>query len=1108
MTLINLHRHSRWSLLDGSGSGDVYAKRAVELGQPALALTDHGTLAGALEHLAACLAAGIWPIMGCEVYMRENRLVRELVPGIDKNGKAIKKLPKRFHLTLLAMNFRGWLNLQRLTSEAYATGLIDGRDKPCVDWDVLARYNEGIYCLGGCFAGILGQAIITHEDSALVDSYVQRFRSIFGDRLSLEIMPHDFDDQRILNVNTINVANQHGIPIVATGDTHYPFIEWASTQEVILKLNTGQTNLKQQKKRESGEEVYSMHQENPTLYLMGEQDMLREFMTHHPQIPFDITESAIQQTSDIISGFTPFLLDRDIKMPKFTREILAKIDPLTAFEATDDPDEIVKLTLRRWAREGLEELKQLYPASHWEKFPVARYEEQIEHELATFDKVGNHCWRYMLMVAGEIRYARSEGIIVGPGRGSAAGSTVAYLIGITDIDPISYDLMFERFTNENRKGMPDIDIDFMPGARGRDKVQAHTASVYDEPGSKNVINIAAYGTYGPKAALRAVCRVFDDVIDYQTADQFVKVLDALKPTDKIDLEECADRFEQITEFKKRFPMLWEQAVRIEGDPYTQSVHASGVLVKPTGVEVPTAMKFDSDDKTFNLVTAWPDTRELLANYGFLKIDYLVIDGLVRQFDIMNALAEREGTIIDLRKLPVRWDPYAVEPEVMDIFQKGMTLGIWQFEGRGTIPVLKSVKPDNMHDIAAINALIRPGPRGAGMTEEFAKRKNGIVPITYWHDSVEPVLRKTYGLMIYQEQMMEIAVQLGDFTRTEADDLRKAMGKKYREGKQAVIKFLDELGYGIKFKHNAAQKIGEQMAVIVWEDKCLSFGEYAFNASHAYAYGLISYHDAKLKLAGPADFYAGYLSNAKSKDIPMKLAGSMREGARFGTKIRPPDINNSGANFTVLDKSTILYGLDAVKEVGPTAVTAIFDGRPYRSYQEFEERCAKKGETKVNKKARKSLAGAGAFDAFGMRSMMSEPERAVNEEAYIGVKLSGKSELETYAELIENTIHTEDEFDEADHGEHLCVGGEVIGVKPTRTKAKGEPMGFVTLAYGIDSYRITCFPPVWSLFSQLFVNGKVLFFEGHKEISDQYGPGFIGEECIDLATLVVMKAGES
>lgn len=1105
MSFVNLHRHSQWSLLDGTGSGKQYAERAKELGQGALALTDHGTLAGALDHLSSCKDAGIMPVMGCEVYYRDNRLDHTQITVTDLLGKEKRRPPRFFHLTLLAMNYQGWLSLQRLTSEAYQSGYYY---KPTVDGALLARHSDGIYCLGGCIGGRLAD-LIKVGYSPDITNYINMMRSIYADRFSLEVMPHDFDDQRQHNINTLSVANDFAIPLAATGDAHAPYLEWTDTRDVVFRIgmkipNKKMAELLAKKKAFDeegvGEDIKIYTQPGvKTLHLMSEQEMLVNFAQYHPLLPGDVVDSAMAHTGEIISKFTPFLPDRDIKMPKFTTEVLEKIDPLSKFLGGTDPDHTVKLMLRAWATQGLNALKELYPASHWEKFPVARYEAQVEHELATFDKIGDHVWRYLVMAGGEIRWAKKEGIVVGPGRGSAAGCLVAYLIGITDIDPIPYDLMFERFINENRKGMPDIDIDFMPGARGRDRVKEHTGWVYNEHGATNVIDIAAYGTYGPKAALRSVCRIFDDQIDFIAADTCVKTLDALKATDRLDLEECADRFDEIRAFKKQHPVLWTHATRIEGAPYTTSTHASGVLVKPSGIEVPTAAK-RGDDGELHQMTAWPDTRELLANYGFLKLDYLVIDGLVRQYEVMHALREREGVDIKLQNLPVRWDPYAVDEDVMDIFRKGMTLGVWQFEGRGTIPVLKAVRPDNMHDIAAINALIRPGSRDAGDTEMYAKIKHGIEPLTYWHDAVEPVLKKTYGLMVYQEQAMEVAVQLGGFTRTEADDLRKAMGKKYREGMPAVIKFLDQLGFGPKFIDNASKMIGEESAMMVWE-KMLAKGGYSFNASHAYAYGLISYHDAMLKIAGPADFYAGYLSTAKSKDLPMKLAGSMREGTKFGVKIKPPDINLSGAEFTVTDKTTILYGLEAVKGVGPVGIKEIIEKRPFRTYEEFDNAIAGRA---VNKNGRKALIGAGAFDFLRMRDLMTEFEKSSNEEAYIGVKISGKSEMEKYNELIEETVHTEDEFDAASHGDSLCLGGEIISIKETFTKSRGDQMGFVTIAYGTDTFRVTLFPKVWGRYSSVLIEGKVVFFEGRKDVSDQYGAGFVAQECVELASLVAMK----
>lgn len=1075
-----------WSLLDGAGSGSQYAARAVELGQPALALTDHGVLSGMLEHMMACSKAGIMPICGVEAYFRENRLIHQK-----------ENLP-RWHITLLAMNYTGWLNLMRMTSESHATGFYNN---PCIDWDLMQRYNEGIYCLLGCI-GSRFSSLVSAGWSTEVHNYLVRMRSIWGDRLSFELQPHDFDNMRQLNTDTINTAYQYGIPLAATGDTHYPWKNWAETQELMLMIRTRQSNLKRAKKIEvgEGEDIYTMRQDNPTLYLMSEVEMMHAFATWHPHIPSDIIDTSIAHTGEIVSRFEPFLLDRDIKMPRLTHELIGKITEQPADE-TQDPDEIVFQRLRQWAYEGLEKLKALYPAAHWLKYPVAQYEHQIEYELGVFRSIGVHVTRYMLMVAGEVRWARRENVVVGPGRGSAAGSLVAYCIEITDIDPISYNLMFERFINLNRKGMPDIDIDFMPGVKGRDKVKVHTASIY---GADNVIDISTFNKYGPKAAIRAVCRVFDDKIDYQTADRYAKVLDRVKVTDNWDLQECRENFPEIEDFAKKYPMLWEQALRIEDHPFTMSEHASGVIVKPPHVDMPVSLRIDRDTRERSLVTAWSDSHEQLANYGFLKIDYLVINGLVRQFEIMEALREREGTPIDLRTLPVRWDPEACDPGVMENFARARVLGVWQMTGKGTIPVLKGIKPTNMHDLAAINALIRPAARGAGMTDEYARRKNGQSPITYWHDAVEEPLRRTLGLMIYQEQMMEIAVQLGDFTRTEADDLRKAMGKKYRDGKAAVVKFLNELGYGEKFIHNASFKVGEQMAREIWENKCIEFGGYSFNASHAYAYSLISYHDMLLKTLAPADFYAWLLTFTKTKELPSELSAVMREGSRFDIRIAPPDINKSEGGFTVTDLQTILFGLLAVTGVGPAGYDAIIKNRPFRNLDDFRERVPKR---LVNKNGLKALAGSGAMDSFGMRSMMTDIEKQAHEEATMGFKISGKSQSDIYGDLIEATIHTEDEFDAASDGEQLCVGGEITGVKPTVTKKRGDPMGFVNIVYGPDSYRVTLFPPTWALFNSLLVTGNIVFFEGRKDISEQYGEGFIAEQAMTLDELVAVRARE-
>jgi DNA-directed DNA polymerase III PolC len=1379
VAFVHLHRHSRWSLLDGTGDGDSYAQLAAEKGFSAIGLTDHGTLAGVLEHIAGCSKAGIMPIIGCELYMRPNRL--DHTPRVIEDAKGKKKsiAPQRWHLTLLAMNFTGWINLQRVVSETYKSGLYY---RPCADFDLLQRHNEGIYCMLGCIGGMFAGHL--QAGGLHLNQYLQVMRSIYGDNLSAEIMPHDFDGQREVNIDTINACNDASIPVAVTGDAHMLTPEWASVQDAMLMLSTGQSNLKRKAKQDAGEDIYTMHQENPTLWLMSEQEMAASFAAFHPHIPASTVQAGMNHTGEIISKFTPFYLDRQIKMPFIGHEIVAKIDdrePDPKFE----PDELVVHTLNRWCLEGLEELKAIYPPEHWHKFPVEQYERQIAHEINVLKNVGMHAVRYMLMVAGEIRWARRNDIIVGPGRGSAAGSLVAYLSGITDIDPIPYRLKFGRFINPGRKGMPDIDVDFMPGAAGKDRVIQHTAEVY---GAENVIPIAAYGTYGPRKALADTCRVFDDLIDFPTAQRYQKAID-LKPTEKDDLEDCAKRFPEIAEFKQRYPTLWHVATKIEGHPFSQSSHASGVLVKPSGIEMPTAAKIDKATGERTEVTMWPDTKELLANYGWLKIDYLVIEGLIRQHEVMKALRDREGTPIDLRALPVRWDPEAVDPAVMDQFCHAKTLGVWQMEGKATLPLLKAIQPSNMHDLAAINALIRPGAREGGITEEYAKRKHGEIPESewYWHPSVEEILRPTYGLMVYQEQAMEIVQALGGFSEGEADDMRKAMGKKYREGMAAVIAFLDDLGYEQKWMDSASGIIGEALARDLWVGKLLPFGKYSFNAcltgdtvvvrggsggrgsanaatpeitiaelyeaqesrtawgaklrdpnrgiritqmdsdgrirlgkmkrviyngrcdvyeivteggrtikattnhrfltdngyrhvdeisrgsmlvvagekepptsqrlngrgkghvrgntydgqgfqtgqanpawldgrtqaleeakhqvvqragagccercleihpvsgshtlefahqqtleqcggdylrfhsaaniaqlcnschkqldydkgerkkrwtrglpteldrvesvtyvgveavydiemdtpehnfvangivshnSHAYSYSLISYHDMLFKTIAPADFYAWLLTFTDSKNLSSKLAASLREG-RGKISVKAPDINYSGLGFKVLDRETILYGIESVKGIGPAGSKAIFENRPFTSYEDFCQRIKPKD---VKAPAREALIGVGAFDAFGMRDHMTDQEKATNELGFIGIKITGKSDIDQYAELIEQTIHTEEEFLAAPHKEDLCVGGEITGIKQTATKRDGSQMGFVNLAFGQDEYRVTLFPKTWAAFSDKLIEGQIVFFEGQKDVSEQYGHGFIANDCVTLAELLALEAG--
>lgn len=1093
MPHVELHRHGKWSLLDGAGEAAQWAARAVEIGMPALSLSDHGSLTGILDHISACRDVGIVPIAACEFYFRDNRLLH------------VKENLKKYHITLLAMSLRGWRSLVRLSTDSYKPDSF--YDRSCVDPELMARHSEDVYCLAGCVGGRLASHLLVGYEPEVV-RFLNVLRSIYGDRLAIELQPHEDPKQVRVNLDSWRVAYDYSVPLVVTGDAHYPTIDWAPTQDVRLMCATKRTNLKTKAKEAAGEDVFTMHQDNPTLYLMSREEKRAAFQRFHPDLDLRVVDAALDHSGEIVSRFTPFALDKDIKMPRMTRRVLSQIDPdaPTWRDVGDKPlewwdeqsDDLVRTTLRRWAYDGLAALRDLYPSSHWDKFPYEDYECQLEHEFSVFDEIGPHVTRYLVMAAGEIRWARTHDVIVGPARGSSAASLVCYCTGITEIDPISYGMIFERFINPGRRGMPDVDIDFMPGQRGRGKVMAHTASVY---GESNVVDIAAFGTYGPKSAIRAVCRVFDDEVDYTVADTCSKALDVLDSTEKPDLNECAERFDVIARFKETYPHLWQHAIRLENHPFSYSRHASGVLVKRSSDEIPLATRTDKETGERVTVTAWPDTHELLANEGFLKLDYLVIDGLIRQHEILTALREREDSPVDLSALPVRWDPYATDPEVMEMFSKGLTDGVWQMAGKATVSVLKAVRPSDMFDLAAINAIIRPGPRGAGMVESYARRKHKLEPVEYWHDSLEEVLDWTYGLIIYHENVMQLAMTLADFTPTEADDLRKAMGKKYREGMKIVKKFLRDGGHEARFIQGASSRVGEEAATMIW-NKVLAFGGYSFAFPHAGAYGLISYHDMFLKVKAPADFYSWLLSYTKTEDMSARLGSAMREGRRFGVSIKPPSINHSDLNFKVLDAKTIVYGLESVKGVGAVGAKTIFEHRPYSSYQDFDERVPKR---EVNKSVKKALVGAGAFDEFSARRMLTEAERAAQEVDYMGVRLSVPSDADRHSGLIEETIHTEQEFDEAQDGEFLCVGGEITSIKATSTRAKGEAMGFVSLAFGSDNYRVTLFPAVWSYHLSKLIEGEVVLVEGVKEVSDKYGASFVAKNVITLGELLSMRA---
>jgi DNA polymerase-3 subunit alpha len=760
----------------------------------ALSITDHGSLNGALEHLKACEKFGIQPILGCEVYYRP-RVIRE------KEWQH-----RRWHMILLAQNLTGWHNLLRITSAAYQPEQF--YMYPTVTDELLDRHHEGLICTTSCVLGPLSYLIQSATDAA-IDAWIDQMATRFKDRLHFEIQPHDFDLQRSVNQEILYRANKWGIPLSVGGDAHYVYPGWVDTQKVAILIGLNKTaqawEEKSAKRAEEGLEPYDLWHDG--MHLMSTDEVVQKFRDHHPSLPADTVAEAIGNNERIAQSITPFLLDRSLKMPKGAP---------TVGEA--------ERTVREWAREGMDRIGKVGD-------PV--YERQLEHEFEIIDMKAH--WQYLYLTGEVVRWARSTDplpavpedpnpepkrpIRVGSSRGSAGASLVCYCARITGINPLRHKLKFERFLNPGRKGLPDIDIDFPDDKR--DLVKEYVARKH---GRDRVADIVAMQRFTPRAAIQDTARILG--IDYQETKV---VTDQIDPIHDEDLEEMRLSMSDLNAWARRHPKAWEIAVRLENgkglkdekgthaDPFNRrlSKHAAGVIITPGPINdyIPT-IKASEDDPTMR--TAWSETPRLsiVDDFGFCKWDFLSIRGMTQQNQIVNLIAERTGEQIDLDELPVCFDPYAVEPEVMEIFHRGFTLGIWQFEGMGITSFLKRARPMNVVDLSAVNAIYRPGPMGSGGHNRYAKRKAGEETTTI-PQVLQPVLSDTYGSLCFQEQIMEIFQVLVGYTAAQADDIRKEIDKLNRgksdEGRIRLAARREE------FIIKASEKIGGDAASSLWEE---------------------------------------------------------------------------------------------------------------------------------------------------------------------------------------------------------------------------------------------------------------------------------------------------
>lgn len=881
---VHLHIHSEYSLLDGANRIKDLPVRAKELGMNAIAITDHGVMFGAIDFYKACKANGVKPIIGCEVYVAP-RGRKDKEPKIDE---------KYNHLILLAKNNEGYKNLAKLVSLGFIEGFYY---KPRIDKEILEKYHEGIICLSACLAGEVNQAILNNniEEAKKVALW---FKNLFGEDYYLEVQNNGIKEQVLVNQKLVDLSRELNIPLVATNDAHYLKKEDAYNHEVLLCIQTGKK------------------------------------MTDEDRMRFDTDELYVKSPEEMIEYFKniPEAIENTVKIAEkcnvefeFGHTILPNYDVPEQYSTHYD---------------YLESLTQAGLAKRYGQNITKEIQDRAQYELSVIKKMGYV--DYFLIVWDYINYAKTHNIPVGPGRGSGAGSIVAYSIGITDIDPIKYNLIFERFLNPERISMPDFDVDFC--YEKRDKVIEY---VCDKYGKENVSQIITFGTMSARMVIRDVGRALD--VPYAETDKLAKMIpNELHITIKKALEqnrELKELYENDATVKK----LIEIAMALEGMPRQASTHACGIVItkEPVVNYVPLYMRDNTISTQYIMTT--------LEELGLLKMDFLGLRTLTVIQDTIDLV--KKDKCID-----VEFDKDMNDPKVYKLWQDGNSVGIFQFESQGMTNFMKELKPDCLEDIIAGVSLYRPGPMD--QIPRYIANKKDPEHAVYTHPALKPILEVTYGCMVYQEQVMQIVRDLAGYSLGRADLVRRAMGKKKldvmaKEREIFINGQLDENGNIVVpgcvrngIDAESANKIFDEMA---------EFAKYAFNKSHAAAYAVVSYRTAYLKAYYPGEFMAATL-NSFLGNLD-KIPDYIEECKRLNIQILKPDINKSYTKFTV-DNEKIRFGLGSIKNVGTAAVDEIVEERTKNGeFKDFADFCERIKDLSVNKKCVESLTKAGAFDNF-------------------------------------------------------------------------------------------------------------------------------------------------
>ncbi|HWN11892.1 MAG TPA: DNA polymerase III subunit alpha [Pyrinomonadaceae bacterium] len=1084
---VHLHLHTDYSLLDGAIQIKPLAKRTEELGMTACAMTDHGNMFGAITFYNTMKGRGIKPIIGCETYITKGsrRERAATAPGEKAN----------FHLILLAKDLEGYRNLSRLTSKAYTEGFYY---KPRIDKELLAQHSKGLIALSSCLSGVPSAALARDDFDGAAKAALE-FEEIMGKgNYFLEIQEHGLEAQQRIKKPLVELSRKTGVPLVATNDAHYLMPEDSRAHDVLLCIGSGKTV----------NDTNRLRYASPNFYVRSPEEMWRIFGDELPE--------ALTRTVEIAERC-------DLQLPKDVNHLPNY--PIPAGEDSSADDYFEKVV-----REGFERRRQTV----WDRqqgrgelrHEMADYQTRLVNEIAMIKQMGFA--GYFLIVWDFVRYAKDHAIPVGPGRGSSAGSLVAYCLQITDVDPLQYDLIFERFLNPGRVSMPDIDIDFC--VRGRADVINHVAELY---GRDSVCQIITFGTLASRAAIKDVGRALE--MPYSEVDRIAKMIPPPVRGRNVTLTQA---LEQVPELRKEIETnpavrdLMEIAQRLEGCARHSSVHAAGVVISPSPLQelIPIAVSGKEE-----VTTQYPMSD--LEKTGMLKMDFLALSTLTIINDCLKSIKQMLGAEIN-------WADIALNDEkTMAVFAEGRTDAVFQFESSGMQEICRKLKPKGVEDLSALNALYRPGPLDGGMVEEFIQRHRGLKTVRYLVPEMKEILSNTFGVLVYQEQIMQLAQKLAGYTLSEADLMRRAMGKKKRDEmalhQEKFVNGAVERG----IKKEKAEKIFSLM------DK---FSDYGFPRSHAVAYAYVAFQTAYLKAHYPEHFYAAVLTS-EAQDAA-KVFKYSKELRTQGIKLLPPDVNESFLGFTPTS-GAIRYGLAAIKGLGHSAVNSIIEARkagPFKSFFDFAERL---GHGTLNKRTLEGLVGAGAFDSLksdarelcewrgalssSIDGALSMAQRARRERLLGQNGLFGSTEdeiqdqpiatgvawtrtqlllaekaalgfyvtdhpLRGYVDLLQTMKATKSvDLPGLSSGVRISIGG-IIGDLQPRTTKKGDRFALLRLEDEAGGTKCVLWPETYRKYSVLVVNELPVLVSGKLELSEDNPPSVIVDQVQSLDEMAKSK----